>query len=91
MIEGAWRVIKVSAVIVACALFMTAILTLFSLAETLFFGGVFSEILIIISCCLPFNALAVFGSVGVVCAGALAFLIAKKIFDLSSWGLNSTG
>lgn len=90
MIDSALRLIKILAIVVACAVFMTAITTLLSLAETLLFGGVFSEILIIISCCLPFNALTVFGALGTVCAGALAFLIAKKIFDLTSWSINST-
>lgn len=64
--------------------FMSAISTLLNLITSVAFGNVIGEVLGIISCCLPFNALAVFSAVGNVCSAILAFLIAQKIYNLTS-------
>ena len=38
----------------------------------------------IISCCLPFDSNAVFGAIALAINGILAFLIASKIFNLTT-------
>ena len=63
--------------------FMTAISTLLNLITSVVFGNVIGEVLGIISCCLPFNALAVFSAIGTTCSAILSFLIAKKIWELT--------
>lgn len=63
--------------------FMTAITTLLNLITSIAFGGVISEVLGIMSCCLPFNALAVFSALGTACSAILSFLIAQKIYNLT--------
>ena len=63
--------------------FMTAISSLLNLITEVVFGNVIGEILGIISCCLPFNALAVFSAIGTVCSAILSFLIAQKIWELT--------
>lgn len=63
--------------------FMIAISTIISLLTTVVFGGVVSEVMSIISCCLPFDASAVFGSIQLALSAILAFMVAKKIWDLS--------
>ena len=60
MLESAYRIFKITLAIAIGALFMAALSTLLSLSTTLIFGGVFSEVLSIISCCLPFDAFSVF-------------------------------
>lgn len=64
--------------------FMTAISSLLSMITQVIFGNVVGEVLGIISCCLPFDASAVFGSIQTACAGILSFMIAQKIFNLTS-------
>lgn len=76
--------IKIAAAIGIGITLMTAITTLLNLLTQLVFGNVIGEVLGIISCCLPFDANLVFGALGTVIAGILSFLIAKKIFELTS-------
>lgn len=76
--------LKLTAVIATAVIFMTAISTIIGLISELVFGGVVSEVLALISACLPFNASAVFSAIGVVCNGILSFMIAAKIFNLTN-------
>lgn len=62
--------------------FMVAITTLLNLITTVVFDNVIGEVLGLISCCLPFNALSVFSAIGTASSAILAFLVAKKIFEL---------
>lgn len=62
--------------------FMTAITTLLKLITTVIFHNVIGEVLGILSACLPFDALSVFSTIGTACSAILAFLFAKKIFEL---------
>lgn len=89
MVETLFNVLKVSVVVAVCAVFMLAINAILSLIVSVVFGNVVGEILALISMFLPFNALAVFGAIGTATVAILAFLIAKKIFDLTSWGISS--
>lgn len=89
MIETIFNILKVSVIVAICAVFMVAITTLLNLITTIVFGNVIGEILSLISMFLPFNAAAVFGSIGTATVAILSFLIAKKIFDLTSWSISS--
>lgn len=89
MIQTVFNILKVTAIIAVCAVFMVAINTLLNLIVSIAFGNVIGEILALISMFLPFNALAVFGAIGTATVAILSFLIAKKIFDLTSWSISS--
>lgn len=89
MIEAVFNVLKITVIIGICAIFMVAITTLLNLITAIVFGNVIGEILSLISMFLPFNALAVFGAIGTATVAILSFLIAKKIFDLTSWSISS--
>lgn len=89
MIQTVFNILKISAIVAVCALFMVAIYALLSLIVSVIFGNIIGEILSLVSMFLPFNALAVFGAMGTATVAILAFLIAKKIFDLTSWGISS--
>ena len=89
MIQTIFNILKVTAIVAVCAVFMVAITTLLNLITSIIFGNVIGEILALISMFLPFNALAVFGAIGTATVAILSFLIAKKIFDLTSWSISS--
>lgn len=89
MIETVFRLLKLTVIIAICAIFMVAINGLLNLITNVLFGGVISEFIHLISMYLPFNASVIFGAIATSITGILAFLIAKKIFDLTSWGVNS--
>lgn len=75
--------IKFALIISVVLVFMTAISTILNLITSLVFDNVIGEVLGIISCCLPFNALAVFGAIGTSISAILSFMIAQKIWDLT--------
>lgn len=89
MVDTVFRILKISAIVVISAVFMASISSLVTLVTTIVFHTVIGETLAIMSACLPFNALAVFGAIGNACIAILSFLIAKKIFDLTSWSISS--
>ena len=89
MIEAVFNVLKITVIVAICAVFMVAITTLLNLITTIVFGNVIGEILDLISMYLPFNAAPVFGSIGTATVAILSFLIAKKIFDMTSWSISS--
>lgn len=89
MIETVFNILKITAIIAVAAVFMVAITTLLNLISTILFHNVITEFLALISMYLPFDAAAVFSSIGVSIVAILSFLIAKKIFDLTSWSISS--
>lgn len=89
MLETVFNILKVTAIIAVAAVFLIAIHTLLSLIVSVIFGNIIGEFFALISMFLPFNALAVFGAIGTATVAILAFLIAKKIFDLTSWSISS--
>lgn len=89
MLDTAFNVLKISVIITIAFAFMTAISSLIGLITSIVFHTVIGEVFAIMSACLPFNALAVFGALGNATVAILSFLIAKKIFDLTSWSLSS--
>lgn len=76
--------IKWAFIIAVGATFLVAINALLTGLSTVVFGGIISEIFGLIGCCLPFNAGAVFGSIGLAISAILAFMVAQKIYDLTS-------
>ena len=89
MADLLYRVLKVSAIIAVCGVFMVAINILLGLMSVSLSYTIVGEVFGILSCCLPFDASVVFSAMASACAGVLAFLVASKIFDLTSWGINS--
>jgi hypothetical protein len=89
MLDTIFNALKVAVIIAVCAVFMVAITNFLGLIVSITFGNVIGEIIALISMYLPFNALAVFGAIGTATVAILSFLIAKKIFDLTSWGISS--
>lgn len=89
MVDTVFNILKITAIVGVAAIFMVAITTLLNLISALVFSSVVGEILTLISMYLPFNALAVFGAIGTATIAILSFLIAKKIFDLTSWSISS--
>lgn len=89
MLDTVFNILKITVVVAIAATFMVAINALLGVLGTILFHNVIGEVLAIVSCCLPFDALAVFGALGTACAAILAFLIAKKIFDLTSWSIST--
>lgn len=75
--------IKWAFIIGISAVFMTALTNLLSLIIMVVFNNVVGEVLHVISCCLPFDAAAVFGSIQTALTGILAFMISNKIFNLT--------
>lgn len=89
MLETVFNILKISVIVAIAAVFMTAITGLFNLITALVFSSVVGEIFALVSMYLPFNALNVFGAIGTATVAILSFLIAKKIFDLTSWGVSA--
>ena len=89
MLETVFNILKLNVIIAVSAFFMVAINGIIALITSLVFGNVVGEVLSIISACLPFDALTVFGALGTATIAILSFLIAKKIFDLTSWSISS--
>ena len=80
--------IKMAFVIGVGITFMVAITNLLNLIIMIAFANVIGEVFHIISCCLPFNASAVFGSIQLAISGIFAFLIAQKVYTLTSQKIN---
>ena len=65
MLDAVFRILKVTAIIAVCAVFMVAINNLLFSFVNLVFHNVIGETFSLISMYLPFNASVVFGSIGV--------------------------
>ena len=89
MIDTVFNILKVSAVVAISAVFMVAIQSLIGFIQIVVFHNVIGEVFGLMSMYLPFDAAAVFGSIGTATIAILSFLIAKKIFDLTSWSISS--
>ena len=89
MLDTIFNILKVTVIIAVSAVFMVAIVNLVGLINSLIFHNFIGEFLGLVSMYLPFNALSVFGAIGTAIVAILSFLIAKKIFDLTSWSISS--
>lgn len=82
--SGAIAIIKVVASVGFAAVFAVAITTLLGLIEQVIFGSIVGEVLGILSVVLPFNPATVFGTINVIIIAIVAFLVAKKTYELVS-------
>ena len=89
MLDTVFNILKITVIVAIAAIFMVAIMNLLNLIVSVIFGNIIGEILGLISMFLPFNALSVFGALGTATVAILSFLIAKKIFDLTSWSVSA--
>ena len=64
MLDTVFRILKITVIIFISSAFMVAINAILSLITSVIFTGVIGDVLVIVSACLPFNALAVFGAMG---------------------------
>lgn len=89
MLETIFNILKITVVVAVSTVFGIAIFQLVNLIVSLTFGNVVGEVFALISMYLPFNAYVVFWTIGSACTAILSFMIAKKIFDLTSWSISS--
>lgn len=89
MADTIFHILKISVIVAICATFLVAIHTLILTIGSIIFGSVVGEVMGIVSNCLPFDAYLVFGGLFTATSGILSFLIAKKIFDLTSWSIST--
>lgn len=82
---------KLAAAVAAAGLFLGAISVLVSVLVNFTFSstGVFGDIIGLISVYLPFNPAYVFGMFLLSCNGILAFLIGRKVYQITNniWGI----
>lgn len=71
-------------IIAVSLVFMSVIGNLLSLIVMVVFNNVVGEVLHVLSCCLPFNADAVFGAIQTALSGILSFMVGSKIFNLTT-------
>lgn len=76
--------IKIAFTLAIAFVFMSAISAFLSLIETIILGDIVGEFFGLISCFLPFSASAVFGSILTALNAILSFMVAQKIYDLTS-------
>lgn len=84
MIAGAITAFKIALFISLSATFMVAINAFISTLIQLVFHSVVGEFIALVSMCLPFDALAVFSSLGTAIAAIGAFYVANKLYRLLS-------
>jgi len=82
--QGALTAIRIVAIVGFGSIFGAAILSLVGLIGSMFNTGFIADFFTIVSKCLPFDGGIIFGSLLLAIQGILAFLVAKKIYDLSS-------
>lgn len=89
MLDAVFNILKITVIVFISATFLLAIYNLINFIQALIFGNIMGEFFQLISMYLPFNASAVFGSFGLAIAAITSFLVAKKIFDLTSWSVSA--
>ena len=89
MADAVFNLLKVTVIVAISAVFMLAINTLIGFISSGVSATIIGEIFALISMYLPFNASVIFGGILTACTAVLAFKIAKKIFDLTSWGVSA--
>lgn len=76
--------LKIALAITVAATFSAAIIAFVGGLTTLAFDSIVGEVLLLISVMLPFSPLPVFGAIQLSITAILAFLVARKIYDLCS-------
>lgn len=82
--EGALTIVKIIAAVGFATIFAAAIVSLLGLVESFVTDGAIGEVIGIISCCLPFNPTLLSSTFVLVAIGITSFLVAKKIYELTS-------
>lgn len=76
--------IKIALAVAATMAFVAAILVILSFLISLGTSSVLGEVFGLISVYLPFSPATVFGTVSATIVAILAFLVARKVWDLTS-------
>lgn len=84
MFDSLKTVIKVSFIVGLAGVFMVSVTNLLSFLGSIVFGGVISEVFSLISVYLPFDGSAVFGALITAITAIGSFMVASKIYDLTS-------
>lgn len=85
--NAAHAAILIAKIVVAASmaiLFGAAILALIGFLSHVVYNSVVGDFFRLISVCLPFNPSIVFGAILAVADGILAFLVAQKVYELST-------
>ena len=91
IISGALQVLKIVASVAFAVIFAAAIVSLCGMVESFITTTIIGEFFLIVSMCLPFNAVAVFGAIYLVLTGVLLFLVARKGYTLVSSLIQTSG
>lgn len=89
MLQTVFNILKITVIIFISSTFLVAIMNIITFIQALIFGNLMGEFFQLISMYLPFNASAVFSGFSLSIAAIGSFLVAKKIFDLTSWSVSS--
>lgn len=84
LVSGALQVIKIVASVALAVVFAAAIFSICGMIQAFVATSIISEVFAIISMCLPFNAVAVFSSIFLVLTALVAFIVARKVYLLST-------
>lgn len=82
--QGALTIIRILAIVGFATIFAGAIMSLIGLLASAVSTSIVGEFFAIISRCLPFDPAYVFGSVLLITDGILVFLIARKVYELTT-------
>lgn len=82
--SGALQVLKIVASVAFASIFMVAISSLIGLIESVVMGSLVGEVLALLSVSLPINPVVPFTTLNVCFISILSFLVAKKIYELTS-------
>ena len=82
--SGAIAVIKIVASVAFAAIFAVAITSIIGLVEYIVIHSIVGEVFGILSEVLPFNPTVVFGSINAVLVAILGFMVARKVYELTS-------
>lgn len=75
--------IKIALAVAASMAFVVAIITLMSFIISLGTSSILGEIFGLISVYLPFNPALIFGTISTTIIGIIAFLIARKVWNIT--------
>ncbi len=76
--------LKIALAVAVATAFSVAIIAFVGGLSTLVFDSIVGEVLLLVSVMLPFSPLPVFGAIQLSITAILAFLVARKIYDLCS-------
>ena len=81
--ESVVYAIKIALAVACTMAFVVAILTLMNFLVSLTTSSVLGEVIGLISVYLPFNPATIFGTISTTIIGIIAFLVARKVWELT--------